>query len=39
MIFQISAKIDDFFMMIFQNLAKINDLSSHIKNKKISSLT
>ena len=26
--FQISTKIDDFFMMIFQNFAKINDFSS-----------
>jgi len=28
---QISAKFDDFFMMIFQNFAKINDFSSYGK--------
>ena len=29
--FQISANIDDFFIMIFQNFAKINDFSSYGK--------
>ena len=38
MIFQISAKIDDFFMMIFQNFAKINDFSSYGKNDDLPSL-
>ena len=36
--FQISAKIDDFFMMIFQNFAKINDFSSYGKNDDLPSL-
>ena len=36
--FQISAKIDDFFMMIFQNFAKIHDFSSYGKNDDLPSL-
>ena len=36
--FQISANIDDFFIMIFQNFAKINDLSSYGKNYDLPSL-
>ena len=35
---QISAKFDDFFMMIFQNFAKINDFSSYGKNDDLPSL-
>ena len=38
MIFQISAKVDDFFMTILQNLAKINDFSSYGKNDDLPSL-
>ena len=34
--FQISANIDDFFIMIIQNFAKINDFSSYGKNDDFS---
>ena len=39
MIFKISVKFDDFFIVIFQNLAKINDFSSYGKSKNFSSLS
>ena len=38
MIFKISVKFDDFFIVIFQNLAKINDFSSYGKNDDLPSL-